>query len=326
MNSLAAGWPSRAHVAAGTLAAACAQAGALLAPRRSDHGASLRSWHLHADGRRGGSSPRARETARPGGGCGSSSGRYRLLRHGRRGSGAVLARQPASTRNRAAHGGRDAEPRRLVISSDFYAVYQSARADALVNLYAGAHPEVFRACQRREPAQLRTGRQRGWSNQDLTRARAVHHRLGRTRPPRRGNPPRPPLGWARPAQPGRGDRRHRRGPPLSDDHHRTAGSAKEGPRHTGPRIRLIAHRAHALFGLYNTAEQRAHLYRAFSTRTLPLTTSPHPSLPLPTLTYLPPVSASHTTARPCLRTQDRCTPPPSSPLRVARPSACRSLA
>jgi transposase len=47
--------------------------------------------------------------------------------------GTVLARQLAQQ--------EDGGPRRLVISSDFYAVYQSAgkKADDLVNLYCWAH-------------------------------------------------------------------------------------------------------------------------------------------------------------------------------------------
>jgi len=48
----------------------------------------------------------------------------------------------------------DGGPRRLVISSDFYAVYASAgkKADGLVNLYCrGAHPTLLRAGRGRQP-------------------------------------------------------------------------------------------------------------------------------------------------------------------------------
>ncbi len=60
----------------------------------------------------------------------------------------------------------DGGPRRLVISSDFYAVYQSAgmKAGGLVNLYCWAHiRRYFVRAGDANPAQLGTGRQRGWS-------------------------------------------------------------------------------------------------------------------------------------------------------------------
>ena len=68
-------------------------------------------------------------------------------------SGAVLAR----------HAGLDGEtgqltdgedgPRRLVISSDFYKVYESAgkKADGLVSLYCWAHPQHRSAASRSIP-------------------------------------------------------------------------------------------------------------------------------------------------------------------------------
>ena len=75
MNSLVTGLArDGADVAPGTLAGACAQAGALLAPLEDAITArSRRSWHLHADETTWRSSRRATGTARPGGGCGSSS-------------------------------------------------------------------------------------------------------------------------------------------------------------------------------------------------------------------------------------------------------------
>jgi len=57
-------------------------------------------------------------------------------------SGAVLARHAGiDEKTGQLTGHEDGGPRRLVISSDFYAVYQSAgkKADGLVNLYCWAH-------------------------------------------------------------------------------------------------------------------------------------------------------------------------------------------
>ena len=84
--------------------------------------------------------------------------------------GAVLAR----------HAGLDGEtgqltdgedgPRRLVISSDFYKVYESAgkKADGLVNLYCWAHlrRHVVRPATR-TGSSSGTGRMRGWLDPDL---------------------------------------------------------------------------------------------------------------------------------------------------------------
>jgi transposase len=74
-------------------------------------------------------------------------------------SGAVLARHAGideKTGQLAGH--EDGGPRQLVISSDFYAVYQSAgkKADGLVNLYCRAHlrRHAVRAGDA-NPAQLR---------------------------------------------------------------------------------------------------------------------------------------------------------------------------
>jgi hypothetical protein len=57
-------------------------------------------------------------------------------------SGSVLARHAGIDQETGQlTAGQDGGPRRLVISSDFYAVYQSAgkKADGLVNLYCWAH-------------------------------------------------------------------------------------------------------------------------------------------------------------------------------------------
>ena len=145
MNSLVTGLARHgAEVSPATLAGTCAQAGALLAPLADAVAERNReSWHLHAD-----------ETTwrvfAPGDGDGPAiwwlwvfigPDTVCFVMDPSR-SGQVLAR----------HAGIDEEtgqlapdsdggPRRLVISSDFYAVYQSAgkKADGLVNLYCWAH-------------------------------------------------------------------------------------------------------------------------------------------------------------------------------------------
>jgi transposase len=144
MNSLVTGLARQgADISSATLSGTCAQAGALLVPlAKAVIARSRGSWHLHAD-----------ETTwrvfapRDGSGpakwwlwvfIGPDSVCF-VMDPSR--SGAVLAR----------HAGIDAKtgqlsedgdgPRRLVISSDFYAVYQSAgkKADGLVNLFCWAH-------------------------------------------------------------------------------------------------------------------------------------------------------------------------------------------
>ena len=68
--------------------------------------------------------------------------------------------------------GADGEPRRLVISSDFYAVYQSAgrKADGLVNLFCWSHlRRYFVRAGDANPAQLRR-----WSDAWLARIRDLY--------------------------------------------------------------------------------------------------------------------------------------------------------
>jgi transposase len=146
MNSLVTGLARQgAEIAPGTLAGACAQAGALLAPLEDAITARSRdSWHLHADetswrvlAPRDGSGPAkwwlwvflGADTA-----C--------FVMDATR-SGAVLARHAGidEETGQLTPDDDDGGPRRLVISSDFYAVYQSAgkKADGLVNLYCWAH-------------------------------------------------------------------------------------------------------------------------------------------------------------------------------------------
>ena len=73
-------------------------------------------------------------------------------------SGAVLARHAGIDEDTGQlTPGDDGGPRRLVISSDFYAVYQSAgkKADGLVNLYCWAHiRRYFVRARDAKPAQL----------------------------------------------------------------------------------------------------------------------------------------------------------------------------
>ena len=103
--------------------------------------------------------------------------------------------------------GADGEPRRLVISSDFYAVYQSAgrKADRLVNLFCWSHlRRYFVRAGDANPAQLRR-----WSDAWLSRIRdlyAAHDELmaawqEAAAPPARGNR-HPPRGWRRRTRPG----------------------------------------------------------------------------------------------------------------------------
>ena len=145
MNSLVTGLSRQgAEISPATLAGTCAQAGALLAPLSDAIAERNRdSWHLHAD-----------ETTwrvfAPGDGDGPA--RWWLwvfigpdtvcfvMDPSR--SGAVLARHAGiDEQTGQLMPGEDGGPRRLVISSDFYKVYESAgkKADGLVNLYCAAH-------------------------------------------------------------------------------------------------------------------------------------------------------------------------------------------
>ena len=147
MNSLVTGLARQgADISPATLAGTCAQAGALLAPLADAITARSRgSWHLHAD-----------ETTwrvfAPRDGDGPAKWRRRtwvfigpdtvcfVMDPSR--SGAVLARHAGiDGETGQLTDGEDGGPRRLVVSSDFYAVYQSAgkKADGLVNLYCWAH-------------------------------------------------------------------------------------------------------------------------------------------------------------------------------------------
>ena len=161
MNSLVKGLSRQgAEISPATLAGTCAQAGALLAPLADAITERSRgSWHLHADettwrvfAPRDGSGPAkwwlwvfiGPDTA-----C--------FVMDPTR-SGAVLARHVGIDEETGQlTADEDGGPRRLVISSDFYAVYQSAgrKADGLVNLFCWAHiRRYFVRAGDANPAQL----------------------------------------------------------------------------------------------------------------------------------------------------------------------------
>jgi transposase len=177
MNSLATGLERQgADISPATLAGTCAQAGALLAPlAEAVTERSRGSWHLHAD-----------ETTwrvfAPRDGNGPAKWRLWVfigpdtvcfVMDPTR-SGAVLAR----------HAGIDGETgqllpdedggqRSLVISSDFYKVYESAgkKADGLVNLYCWAHiRRHFVRAGDASPQQLEY-----WTAEWLERIRDLYH-------------------------------------------------------------------------------------------------------------------------------------------------------
>jgi transposase len=145
MNSLVTGLGRQgADVSSATLAGVCAQAGALLAPVADAITQRSRgSWHLHAD-----------ETTwrvfAPHEGNGPAKwwlwvfigpDTACFVMDPTR-SGTVLARHAGiDEQTGQLTAGGDGGPRRLVISSDFYAVYSSAgkKADGLVNLFCWAH-------------------------------------------------------------------------------------------------------------------------------------------------------------------------------------------
>jgi transposase len=145
MNSLVTGLGRQgAAISAATLSGTCAQAGALLVPLEEAIVARSRaSWHLHAD-----------ETTwrvfAPDSGDGPT--KYWLWVFIGADTVCFVMDPSRAAAVLARHAGIDADtgqlladadggPRRLVISSDFYAVYQSAgrKADGLVNLYCWAH-------------------------------------------------------------------------------------------------------------------------------------------------------------------------------------------
>lgn len=176
MNSLVTGLGRQgAEVSPATLAGTCAQAGALLVPLADAVTERSRdSWHLHAD-----------ETTwrvfAPGGGDGPAKwwlwvflgpDTVCFVMDPSR-SGAVLARHAGIDEETGQlTDAEDGGPRRLVISSDFYAVYQSAgrKADGLVNLYCWAHiRRYFVRAGDASPVQLRH-----WTEAWLERIRDLY--------------------------------------------------------------------------------------------------------------------------------------------------------
>jgi len=177
-NSLVTGLARQgAEISPATLAGTCAQAGTLLVPLADAITARSRdSWHLHAD-----------ETTwrvfapRDGGGpakwwlwvfIGPDTCCF-VMDPTR--AGQVLARHAGIDEETGQlTAGGDGGPRRLVISSDFYTVYESAgkKADGLVNLYCWAHiRRYFVRAGDANPAQLKYWTQ-AWLDriQDLYRA------------------------------------------------------------------------------------------------------------------------------------------------------------
>lgn len=165
-----------AEISPATLAGTCAQAGALLAPLADAIAERSRSsWHLHAD-----------ETTwrvfapRDGGGpvkwwlwvfLGPDTVCF-VMDPSR--SGAVLARHAGiDEQTGQLADDKDGGPRRLVISSDFYKVYESAgkKADGLVNLYCWAHVRRhFVRAGDANPVQLKY-----WTDAWLDRIRDLYH-------------------------------------------------------------------------------------------------------------------------------------------------------
>lgn len=176
MNSLVTGLARQgAEISPATLAGTCAQAAALLAPVAEAIAERSRgSWHLHAD-----------ETTwrvfapRDGGGpakwwlwvfVGPDTCCF-VMDPSR--SGAVLARHAGiSEETGQLTDDADGGPRRLVLSTDFYTVYESAgkKAGGLVNLYCWAHiRRHFVRAGDANPAQLRY-----WTQAWLDRIRDLY--------------------------------------------------------------------------------------------------------------------------------------------------------
>ena len=212
MNSLVTGLSRQgAEISPATLAGTCAQAGALLAPLADAITERSRdSWHLHAD-----------ETTwrvfAPRDGDGPAKwwlwvfigpDTVCFVMDPTR-SGAVLARHAGiDEKTGQLTADEDGGPRRLVISSDFYAVYQSAgkKADGLVNLLLlGPCPAALRPGRGREPgpAEVLDGGLAGADPGPVRRPRRAHGRLAGRRRARRAGEDRPPRpGWRRHTPPG----------------------------------------------------------------------------------------------------------------------------
>jgi hypothetical protein len=148
MNSLATGLARQgAEIPAATLAGTCAQAGGLLVPlERAIAERNRESWHLHAD------ETTWRVFCPPEGGGPRKwwlwvfigPGTVSFVMDPSR-AGHVLARHAGIGEDGQLLPGRDGGPRNLVLSTDFYRVYESAgkKADGLVNLLQTAAACIF---------------------------------------------------------------------------------------------------------------------------------------------------------------------------------------
>lgn len=244
-NSLVTGLSRHgAEISPATLAGACAQIAGLLAPLADRIVERSRgSAHLHAD------ETRWRVFAPDGGG---GSARWWLWVFIGADTVCFVMDPTRSADVLAAHVGIDAQtgqltdddrsagegPRRLVLCSDFYAVYVAAgrRADGIVNLYCWAHVRrYFLRAGDANPAQLGI-----WARQWRERIGALYRaRRPRRRPPDGGHQPEPG-GRAAPRRRvhhlGQRDRRDRHRPRRADGDARAAGAGEEGPRDDGPGV------------------------------------------------------------------------------------------
>ncbi len=258
-NSLATGLARQgAEISPATLAGTVAQAGGLLVPVEEAIAARNRdSWHLHADE----TSWRVFSPATADGPAkfwlwvfiGADTVCF-VMDPAR--SGEVLARHAGMDEDTGQlTRGEDGGPRRLVISTDFYAVYESAgkKAGGWSISTACACPEVLRPGGRREPgsaAVLGAG-VAGPVPGPVPRPRRTGGRLAGGRRPAPGRKQQPRNGWRRLGM-GRRDRRDRRerkkqaqAPGLQEPAKKalaTLGREWDG---------LIAHRDYPMIGLDN---------------------------------------------------------------------------
>ena len=152
--------PGRGENTPATLAGTVAQAAGLLVPLAEAIAERNReSWHFHADETTYGRVFCPGEGRAQAKWCfGSSLARTRCACvMGPDAGGAILARHAGlDEKTGQLLPAADGSPRRLVIGSDFYAVYQSAgrKAEGLVNLYCAAHirRHMVRAGTRADPS------------------------------------------------------------------------------------------------------------------------------------------------------------------------------
>ena len=176
-NSLVTGLARQgAEISPATLAGTCAQAGTLLVPLADAITAQVAGFVAPARGRNHVAGVRPARRRRPGEmvAMGVHRPGHLLLRHGSRpGPGRCWPVTPGiDEKTGQLTAGEDGGPRRLVISSDFYTVYESAgkKADGLVNLYCWAHiRRYFVRAGDANPAQLKY-----WTQAWLDRIRDLY--------------------------------------------------------------------------------------------------------------------------------------------------------